>query len=158
MLPGSGIQGTRISKADWRETRAAASRLGVTIDSVEFRNPEDLEAVFATIKSEHADALITFSDTYTYVNAKRIAELASTFRLPALFAFREVPDAGGLMSYGPDLRAMWRRAAAYVVKILQGAKARDLSIEQPIKFEFVINLKTAKTLPHHPAVGAAARR
>ena len=123
-----------------RESPGGDHRLGRVPD------PEDLGAVFATIKSEHADAFITFSDTYTYVNAKRIAELASTFRLPALFAFREVPDAGGLMSYGPDLRGMWRRAAAYVVKILQGAKARDLSIEQPIKFEFVINLKTAKTL------------
>ena len=132
--------------ADWREIRAAARRLGVTLHPVEFRRPEDLEASFATIKSEHADALITFSDTLTYVNAKRVAELAAASRLPALYAFREVPDAGGLMSYGPDLRAMWRRAAAYVAKILQGAKAGDLSIEQPTKFELVINLKTAKTL------------
>jgi len=134
------------SKADWRETRAAARRLGVTLHPVEFRRPEDLEAAFATIKSEHVDALITFSDTLTYVNAKRVAELAAASRLPALYAFREVPDAGGLMSYGPNIRAMWRRAAAYVVKILQGAKAGDLPIEQPTKFEFVINLKTAKAL------------
>jgi putative ABC transport system substrate-binding protein len=133
-------------KADWREMRAAASRLGMTLDPVEFRNTEDLEAAFATIKSEHADGLITFSDTFTYINAKRVAELAAASGLPALFAFREVPDAGGLMSYGPDLRAMWRRAAAYVAKILQGAKAGDLSIEQPTKFEFVINLKTANAL------------
>jgi putative tryptophan/tyrosine transport system substrate-binding protein len=133
-------------KADWREMRAAASRLGMTLDPVEFRNTDDLEAAFATIKSERADGLITFSDTFTYINAKRVAELAAASGLPALFAFREVPDAGGLMSYGPDLRAMWRRAAAYVVKILRGAKAGDLSIEQPTKFELVINLKTAKTL------------
>jgi len=133
-------------KADWRETRAAASRLGMTLNPVEFRNTEDLEAAFAKIKREHADALITFSDTFTYINAKRVAELAAASGLPALFAFREVPDAGGLMSYGPDLRAMWRRAAAYVVKILQGAKVGDLSIEQPTKFEFVVNLKTANAL------------
>ena len=78
--------------------------------------------------------------------SKLTPELAAASRLPALYAFREVPDAGGLMSYGPNIRAMWRRAAAYVVKILQGAKAGDLPIEQPTKFEFVINLKTAKAL------------
>jgi putative ABC transport system substrate-binding protein len=120
--------------------------LGVALHPVEFRRPEDLEASFATIKSEHADALITFSDTLIYVNAKRVAELAAASRLPALYAFREVPDAGGLMSYGPNLRALWHRAAACVVKILQGARAGDISIEQPTKFELVINLKTAKML------------
>ena len=133
-------------KADWREIRAASRRLEVTLHPVEFRRLEDLDAAFTIIKSEHVDALITFSDLLTYVYAKRVAELAAASHVPALYAFREVPDAGGLMSYGPNLRAMWRRAAAYVVKILQGAKAGDLAIEQPTKFEFVINLKTANAL------------
>ena len=133
-------------KADWRETRASAQTLGMAIYPVEFRRPEEFETAFAAIEVQHVDALITFSDFLTYVHAKRIADLAAATRLPALYAFREIPDAGGLMSYGPSITGMWRRAAAYVARILQGESPADLPIEQPANFELVINLRTAKAL------------
>ena len=133
-------------KADWREMRAAAHALGITLHPVEFRRPDEFEDAFAAINRQHVDALITFSDQLTYVHAKRIAELAATTQLPALYAYREIPDAGGLMSYGPSINGMWRRAAAYVVKILQGEKPADLPIEQPTKIELVVNLQAAKAL------------
>ena len=133
-------------KADWRELRAAAHALGITLHPVEFRRAEEIEPAFAAIARERVDAVITFSDQLSYFYANRIAELAATTRLPALYAYREIPDAGGLMSYGPSLNGMWRRAAAYVVKILQGEKPADLPIEQPTKIELVVNLQAAKAL------------
>jgi ABC-type uncharacterized transport system substrate-binding protein len=133
-------------KADWREMRATAHALNITLHPVEFRRPDELEPAFAAITRERVDALITFSDQLTYVYAKRVAELAATTRLPALYAYREIPDAGGLMSYGPSINGMWRRAASYVVKILQGEKPADLAIEQPTKIELVVNLQAAKAL------------
>jgi putative ABC transport system substrate-binding protein len=133
-------------KADWRESLASARSLGIALYPVEFRRAEEFDTAFAAIDNHRVDALITFSDLLTYVHAKRIADLAAATRLPALYAFREIPDAGGLMSYGPSIPGMWRRAAAYVVRILQGETPADLPIEQPTKFELVINLKTAKTL------------
>jgi putative ABC transport system substrate-binding protein len=133
-------------KADWREIRSAANRLEITLYPVEFRRADELDAAFAAIDSQHVDALITFSDQLTYLYAKRVAELAATTRLPAMFAFSEVPDAGGLMSYGPNILELCRRAGGYVAKILRGAKAGDLPIEQAEKFELAINLKTAKEL------------
>jgi putative ABC transport system substrate-binding protein len=90
--------------------------------------------------------LITFSDLLTYVYAARVAELAASARLPAMYAFREIPDAGGLMSYGPNIPDMWRQSADYVVRILRGTPPADMAIEQPSRFELVVNLKTAKAL------------
>ena len=95
---------------------------------------------------EHAEAVITFSDATTYNYPRQVAELAIKSRLPMISAFREVVDAGGLISYGPNILDVWRRSAGYVDKILKGAKPGDLPIEQPIKFELLINLKTAKAL------------
>lgn len=133
-------------KADWRELNAAAQHMGVTLISFEFRRTGEFEAAFDAMRQQHLDALITFSDILTYQFSGRVAELASAARLPAMYAFREVPDVGGLMSYGPNLVEMWRRSADYVVRILKGAKAADLAIEQPARFEFVVNLRTAKAL------------
>lgn len=133
-------------KADWRELRAAAQLLGVSLHPVEFQRPDDFDAAFVAIARERVDALITFSDALTYVYAKRIAELATTARLPAMFAFREVADEGALMSYGPSLTGMWRRAADYVIRILKGANPAEMAIEQPTRFEFIINMKAAKAL------------
>jgi len=133
-------------KADWRELNAAAQHMGVTLSSFEFRRAGEFEAAFDAMRQQHLDALITFSDILTYQFSGRVTKLASAARLPAMYAFREVPDAGGLMSYGPNLVDMWRRSADYVVRILKGAKAADLAIEQPTRFEFVINLRTAKAL------------
>jgi putative tryptophan/tyrosine transport system substrate-binding protein len=133
-------------KADWRELRAAAEILGVTLHPVEFRSPDDFDAAFAAIARERVDALITFSDLLTWVYAKRIAALAAAVRLPAMTPFREVTDGGALMSYGPSITGMCRRAADFVVRILKGANPAEMAIEQPTRFEFVINLKAARAL------------
>jgi putative ABC transport system substrate-binding protein len=101
---------------------------------------------FSAMTRERADALIAFSDPSIVLHGRRIADLAAKSRLPAVYASREVVDAGGLMSYGPSISDMFRGAAVYVGKILKGAKAADLPMEQPTKFELVINLKTAKAL------------
>jgi putative ABC transport system substrate-binding protein len=132
--------------SDWRELHEAAKRMGVTLVPFEFRRPDELEAAFAAIRRARPDALITFSDVLVYTYAERVAKLAAEAQIPAMFAFREVPDAGGLMSYGPNLVDMWRRSADYTVKILNGAKPGDMPIEQPSRLELVINLKQAKTL------------
>lgn len=132
--------------ADWRELKAAAELLGVGLRPVEFRRAEDFDAAFAAIARDRVDALITFSDALTYVHAKRVADLVTEARLPAIFPFREVADEGALMSYGPSLTGMWRRAADYMVRILKGANPAEMAIEQPTRFEFIINLKAAKAL------------
>ena len=132
--------------ADWRELNAAAVRLGVKLQSFEFRRAGELETAFEAIRRAYVDALITFSDLLTYVHAARLADLAASARLPAMYAFREIPDAGGLMSYGPNIPDMWRQSADYVVRILQGARPADMAIQQPRRFELVVNLRTAKVL------------
>ena len=113
---------------------------------MEIRGPDDFETAFSTMTRERADALTAFSDALFALHRRRIADLAAKNRLPAVYASREVADAGGLMSYGPSLFDLFRRAAVYVAKILQGAKPGDLPMEQPTKFELVINITTAKTL------------
>jgi putative tryptophan/tyrosine transport system substrate-binding protein len=137
---------SRFWSSDWIEMRAATQVLGMTLQSVEIRGPEDFDAAFATMIKEHAEALIAFSDPLILLHGTRIADLAAKSRLPAVYASREVVDAGGLMAYGPSISDMFRRAAGYVSKILKGAKPADLPIEQPTNFELVINLKAAKAL------------
>jgi putative ABC transport system substrate-binding protein len=133
-------------KADWRELRAGAKRLGVTLVPVEFRRPDDLDAAFEAVRRERVDGLIAFSDVVTYAFAKRVGALAAASGLPSMFAFREVPDAGALMAYGPSIPGLWYRGADYVVRILHGAKPADMPVEQPTRFDFVINMKAAKAL------------
>jgi putative ABC transport system substrate-binding protein len=132
--------------ADWRELQATARAKSVTLLPVEVHDPADLDLAFATMVRQRAEAIITFSDTMTYNNASQVAELGLRDRLPIMSPFREIADAGGLMSYGPSVPDLFRRAASYVDKILKGSKPADLPVEQPTKFEFVINLKTAKAL------------
>ena len=132
--------------ADWRELQATARAKSVTLLPVEVHDPADLDLAFATMVRQRAEAIITFSDTMTYNNASQIAELGLRDRLPIMSPFREIADAGGLMSYGPSVPDLFRRAASYVDKILKGSKPADLPVEQPTKFEFVLNLKTAKAL------------
>ena len=136
----------RFWSSDWKELRAAAQVLGMTLQSVEIRGPDDFDAAFSAMTRERAEALTTFSDLLIVVHRRRIADLAAKSRRPAVYASREVVDAGGLMSYGSSNSEMFRRAAVYVGKILKGAKPADLPVEQPTKFELVINLKTAKAL------------
>ena len=132
--------------ADWRELKERARSRGVTLQSFEARSMADIDGAFAAIVEARADAVITFSDTVTFNFANQVAELASRSRLPLMSPFREIAVAGGLMSYGPSISDLFRRSATYVDKILRGAKPADLPVEQPAKFEMVINLKTAKAL------------
>ena len=132
--------------ADWRELRASAKAKGMALQSKEIRSPADLEGAFATFNRERPDAVFTLSDTLTFVLAKRVASLATETKLPIITPFREVTEAGGLMSYGPNVPAMFGHAADYVVKILKGASPADLPVEQPTNFEMLINLNTAKML------------
>jgi ABC-type uncharacterized transport system substrate-binding protein len=129
-----------------RETEAAARTISVTLQPLAVRHPEDLESLFAAATRERADALLVFAHAFAFVHRDRIIELAARQRLPTMYGWREFVDVGGLMSYGPNVNAILRRAAGYVDRILKGAKPGDLPIEQPTKFELVINLKTAKTL------------
>jgi putative ABC transport system substrate-binding protein len=118
----------------------------VALEALEVRGPEDFEAVFATAKQRNAQALLALDDPLTHTYRSRITALAASSRLPAMYAVREFPDVGGLMSYGASIPALWRRAATLVDKILKGAKPADLPIEQPTKFELVVNVKVARAL------------
>jgi len=131
----------------WEATEEAARRLGVTLLRVEVREPREIEGAFARITRERAQALVVIADPLTLSTARpEIPALAAKNRLPSSYASREAVDAGGLMSYGTSMPDLFRRAAGYVDKILKGAKPGDLPVEQPTKFDLVINLKTAKAL------------
>ena len=127
-------------------TQAAAATLPVTLLAFETKRADDIDRAFLAMKTERPGALIVIGDPLLGSHAKRIVELSTRNRLPAIYSTREFPDAGGLMSYGTNFDDLWRQAAAYVDKIFKGAKPGDLPVEQPTKFELVINLKTAKAL------------
>jgi len=130
-----------------KEIQAVAPALGVTLLPLEAKEPNDIDRAFAVMRNQQAGALIVFGDLMLFgTHQKRLAELALKSRLPAIWAQKENVDAGGLMSYGTNFDDLYRRAAGYVDKILKGAKPADLPVEQPTKFELVINLKTAKAL------------
>jgi putative ABC transport system substrate-binding protein len=137
---------TPLNAAYLRETQTAAQVLGVTLQFYEVRDPNELESAFAAMTKARTGGLLVLPHPFTFVHARRIAELAAKSRLPAVYPFRESVEAGGLMAYAPNGPDMFRRAATYVDKILKGAKPADLPVEQPTKFELVINLKTAKAL------------
>jgi putative ABC transport system substrate-binding protein len=127
--------------------RVAARALEVTVRSWEVRAADDFERVFAALRKERPDGLyVAGGGPLLNVNRKRIADFALKSRLPSMYQSKEAVDAGGLMSYGVNLADSYRRVAYYVDRILKGAKPADLPIEQPTKFELVINLKTAKAL------------
>ena len=130
----------------WEQTEVAAQRLGVALEALELRGPEDFEAAFATAKQRNAQALLALPDALTFTYRSRFTALAASSRLPVMYPYPEFPDAGGLMSYGPRGVFFYRRAAALVDKILKGAKPADLPVEQPTKIELVINVKVAKAL------------
>src|SRR5262249_5154712 len=129
-----------------RDAEAAARSLGFRIQPVEVRRPEDFEKAFTNMTRERLDALAPVVSTMFRAHRARIAKLAARHRLPSMFDSREYVEAGGLMSYGSDTKAIYRGLASYVDRILKGAKPADLPVEQPTKFELVINLKTAKAL------------
>ncbi len=126
--------------------QAAAPSLGTEIIPAGVENAADIERSFAEIGSGANGGLIVMPDSITLIHRKLIVALAERYRLPAIYPFRYFPDDGGLLSYGIDLADVWRRAATYVDRILRGSSAGDLPVQQPTKFELVINLKTAKAL------------
>jgi putative tryptophan/tyrosine transport system substrate-binding protein len=129
-----------------KETEAGAKQLGIRLQTLEARSPEELEGVFRLATSERAGALIVIVDALFNAHQQRISDLAIKHRLPAMFDSAQYAEAGGLISYGANLSDLFRRAATYVDKILKGAKPADLPVEQPTKFDLVINLKTAKEI------------
>ena len=129
-----------------KEIRTAGQELGVQVQSLEVRTPNDIDSAFAAATKAQVGALIVAQQSPINTNPKRIVELAAKRRLPAIYADTDWINASGLMSYGPSIPDLYRRAAIYVDKILKGTKPADLPVEQPIKFELMINLKTAKAL------------
>ena len=130
----------------FKEMVAAAAVIGVEIQSIDVRTPDDYLAAFATVTASRADALYAFGNPVNFKNRQLIADFALKSRLPSIYEERLFVESGGLMSYAPSFTDLFRRAATYVDKILKGAKPADLPVEQPTKFELVMNLKTAKAL------------
>jgi putative tryptophan/tyrosine transport system substrate-binding protein len=128
------------------DMKVAAGALRVTLQPLELRGLDDFEPAFSAIKGERANALIVLRNPLTATHRTRIVDFAAKSRLPSMYGDKEFVDAGGLMSYGINIADLWGRAAVYVDKILKGAKPADLPVEQPTKFEFVINLKAAKQI------------
>ena len=120
--------------------------MGLTVRSMEVRDPRELDAAFEAILRERPEALVVLVDPFTRSQRTRIVQFAAEQRLPAIYESSEFVDVGGLISYGPNVTDQFRRAATYVDKILKGAKAADLPIEQPTTFELAINVKCAKAL------------
>ncbi len=129
-----------------RNAETAARALGLKVQPVEVHRPEDLDKAFQSMTHARAGAVITVSSSMFRAHRARIVALTAKHRLPSVFPEKEYAEAGGLMSYGPELKDTYRQAASYVDKILKGARPGDLPFEQPAKFGLVINLKTAKTL------------
>jgi len=139
--PGSPAYGPML-----REAQVAGRSLGVQLQVLEARGPNEFDRAFAAMVKQRAGALLVLADAAYIFDRTPLAQLAAKSRLPAIYGLREHVEAGGLLAYGPNLSDLFRRAATYVDKILKGAKPADLPVEQPTKFELVINLKTAKAL------------
>jgi putative tryptophan/tyrosine transport system substrate-binding protein len=135
----SMVLGARLAEAE-------GSKLGLSIQSVGVHDIDDFTPTFETIRGGHASALLTLADPFTRVNRSSIVDFAARSRLPSIYGAREFVESGGLISYGPDLIAMQRRAAVFIDRIFKGAKPGDLPVEQPTVFELVINMKTANAL------------
>ena len=141
-----GLLGQVLSQDNFAALEAAAPQLNVALEVVDIRSPDDFERAFATMVGKRVGAVIVGGGPLTYMRRQQIADFALKYRLPAIQVLNEFAEAGLLMTYGPNLPDMYRRAASYVAKILGGAKPGDLPVEQPTKFELVINLKTARAL------------
>jgi putative ABC transport system substrate-binding protein len=142
--PGNPSEATR--KIILKETEAAARALAVRLQFLEARGPDDFERAFSEMARARVGGLTVVTSIMFFSERKRLVELAAKSRLPAVYPWREPVDAGGLLAYGPNLPDLYRRAAGYVDRILKGAKPADMPVEQPTKFELVINLKAAKAI------------
>jgi putative ABC transport system substrate-binding protein len=120
--------------------------LGLKVLPFDIRTADEIKRAFGGMVKEHAEALVVLPQPVTSSNVQQIVELAAKNRLPAMYPFADDVDAGGLMAYGVNRVDLWRRSAAYVDKLLKGRKPEDLPVEQPTKFEFIVNLKTAKKI------------
>jgi putative tryptophan/tyrosine transport system substrate-binding protein len=138
--------GNPVAPPAWDETRAGARSIGVEPQLLDVSRAEDLEPAFEAARRERADGLIVALDALTEVNRAVLAELAARRRLPALYPTNSFIEAGGLIAYGVNFVDLYRRTAAYVDRILKGARPGDLPVEQPTKFELIVNLKAAKTM------------
>ncbi|MBI4591160.1 MAG: ABC transporter substrate-binding protein [Candidatus Rokubacteria bacterium] len=138
--------GNPATVTEWKATQAAARTLGIKLESVEVRGAEDFVAAFPRMLQSRPAAVVMIDDTLTVTYREILAEFALKNRVPAITAWREFSEVGGLMSYGPKISDLFRRAAGQVDKILKGVKPAELPVEQPTKFEFVINMRTAKAL------------
>jgi putative tryptophan/tyrosine transport system substrate-binding protein len=134
------------SASSWKAMQGLASTIKVTLQSVELRDPKQIGEAFAAIVRERAEGVIVDSDPVNGSNQTQIVEFAAANHLPAIYVWRRYVDSGGLMSYGPSFYELWRHTATFVDKILKGARPADLPVEQPTRFELVINLKTARAL------------
>jgi putative tryptophan/tyrosine transport system substrate-binding protein len=135
------------SEGNWKETQAAARILNRGVRSFKIRSPGEIDGVFRSATEWRAGAVVVIAGALIDREAQQVVERAAKYRLPAMYTFRNFfIEHGALISYGIDLVDIWRRAASYVDRILKGAKAADLPVEQPTKFELVINLKTARAL------------
>src|SRR5271167_842547 len=134
------------SMPNFRETATAGDSLGLKLVPFDIRFPEGIEPAFAEASRQKVQGIVIISDAATIAHRKQLGTAALKYRLPTIFSNKAYLQGGGLMSYGPDLVAMFHRAAYYVDKILKGAKPADLPVEQPVKLELVLNLKTAKAL------------
>ena len=139
VLPGIGPQSDE-------QIALAARNLGIDIHTVTVHQAEDLESAFLSMRKNRDQGVAVMSPAFMFVHRQAVLEFAAAHRIPAVYELQIFVEAGGLMSYGVNVSEMERRAANYMDKILRGAKPADLPIEQPTKFELVINLKTAKTL------------
>jgi putative ABC transport system substrate-binding protein len=134
------------SPLSWSEIQRPARELGVQLHALEARSLKDFDRVFEDAAKARVGAVVITPDVLYATNIKRLADMAAYYRLPTIYHLRELADAGGLVTYGADRSDLYRRAATYVDKILKGARPTDLPVEQPTKFELVINMKTAKAL------------
>ena len=141
-----GAVAVRTEQDMLKAAQVAARVLGMRLQFFEVRNPADLDRAFSDISKTRADAVIILSSSMLLGERRQLADLAARHRLPAVYPWRESVDVGGLMAYGPDLAEMFRRSATYVDRILKGAQPADLAVQQPTKFELVINLKSGKAL------------
>jgi putative ABC transport system substrate-binding protein len=152
LVPGAGLiaglynMGNPVVPPEWNQVQAAARKLGIETKLLDIRKSEDITLAFDTASANHAGAIMVVSDALTQDNRALVVKLAAGHRLPAMYGERAFVEAGGLIAYGPNIPDMYRRAACYVDKIFHGASPSDLPIEQPTKFELIVNLKTAKAL------------
>jgi putative ABC transport system substrate-binding protein len=133
-------------RSEWHAWEDASRALGVRLQLFEMKNAADLDAALTAIANSNIDAIHAFPDGVTAASRVRIAEFALSHHLPSVFGWKAYVEGGGLMSYGPNLEDSWRQIAGFVGKILTGSRPADLPVEQPTRFEFIVNLKTARAL------------